>query len=78
MAAGVDVMAKKKVKATKPANPKDESDERVAVIVLKGSPAYRAWLAEISQDSLIPITSIVRDALAKWAKEKGYTVPPKR
>src|SRR4051794_14645168 len=38
-------------------------DERVAVVVLKGTPEYREWLTGISRKSLIPAASIVRDAL---------------
>lgn len=56
------------------------ADERVAVIVLKGSPEYREWLAGVSRQTLIPIASIVRDALKKWAaaeaKLEGYPGPP--
>lgn len=67
-------MAKKKsAKGTKPTR---GADERVAVIVLKGTPDYRKWLIDISRDSLIPISAIVRDALAKWAKQRGYPDPP--
>ncbi len=53
-----------------------KKDERVAVIVLKGSPEYREWLTSISKDTLIPVASIVRDAVGKWALLRGYTAPP--
>jgi hypothetical protein len=71
---GVAVMAKKK--AGKPSG--SPSAERVAVVVLKGTPEYRDWLNEISKESLIPVASIVRDALSKWAKERGYPKSPQR
>lgn len=71
---GAAVMAKKK--RAKPKAP--PAEERVAVVVLKGSPEYRDWLNGISQDSLIPVASIVRDALAKWANQRGYSEPPER
>jgi hypothetical protein len=71
---GAAVMAKKK--RAKPQGP--AAEERVAVVVLKGSPDYRDWLNGISQDSLIPVAAIVRDALAKWAKQRGYSEPPER
>jgi hypothetical protein len=67
---GAVAMAKKKAK------PKESADERVAVIVLKGSPEYREWLNGISQETLIPVSAIVRDALAKWAKHRGHSDPP--
>jgi hypothetical protein len=49
---------------------------RLSVLNLKGSPEYRDWLAGISKESLIPAATIVRDALAKWAKARGYPAPP--
>jgi hypothetical protein len=71
---GSVLMAKKKGRP-----PKDEPDDtRVAIVVLKGSLAYRAWLAGISRDSLIPVASIVRDAVAKWAAARGYQPPPEK
>jgi hypothetical protein len=77
--AGVATVVKKKPdqRARKAAAP-EPSDERVAVIVLKGSPEYREWLSGISKESLIPVASIVRDALQQWAKGRGYSAPPKR
>ena len=64
-------MAKKKATVkTKP------STTRLSVLNLKGSPDYRDWLNEISDQSLIPVTSIMRNAVAKWAKERGYREPP--
>jgi hypothetical protein len=77
--AGVATVAKKKPEkpARKAAAPAP-SDERVAVIVLKGSPEYRKWLSGISRESLIPVASIVRDALRQWAKDRGYSAPPRR
>lgn len=68
-------MAKKSTaKAVPKAAPRAE---RLSVLNLKGSPEYHAWLAAISERSLIPTATIVRDALAKWAKERGYPPPPK-
>jgi hypothetical protein len=65
-------MAKKKAPVAKEVG----KDERVAVIVLKGSHEYRDWLNSMSKDTLIPVASIVRDAVAKWAMQRGYTTPP--
>jgi hypothetical protein len=64
-------MAKRKAKKT------EEGVERFSVLNLKGSAEYRDWLGTLSEESLIPIAVIVRDALAKWAKERGYPSPPK-
>lgn len=69
---GLTLVAKKK----SPGASEPTKDERVAVIVLKGSLEYREWLNSISKDSLIPVASIVRDALAKWAVQRGYDGPP--
>lgn len=70
---GSTLMAKKK----KPETPKqDGKDERVAILLLKGSPEYRDWLNGMSKDSLIPVASIVRDALSKWAAQRGYPTSP--
>jgi hypothetical protein len=69
---GPIMMAKKKAPEPKEAS----KDERVAVIVLKGSHEYREWLNSMSKDTLIPVASIVRDAVAKWATQRGYSSPP--
>jgi hypothetical protein len=68
------VMAKKKSPKAK----LSADDDRVAVVVLKDSLEYREWLNGISRESLIPVASIVRDALAKWATQRGYPAPPER
>jgi hypothetical protein len=51
-------------------------DRRVAAIVLKDTVEYRDWLTGLSEATLIPVTTIVRDALAKWAADKGLPGPP--
>jgi hypothetical protein len=65
-------MARKSTVKAKPV----ESAERLSVLNLKGSPEYKNWLALISKQSLIPTTVIVRDALAKWSRDRGYPEPP--
>jgi len=67
-------MAKKSAKP--PEKPSSEV-VRLSVLNLKGSPEYRDWLSSLSEQSLIPTATIVRDALAKWAKDRGYAAPPK-
>jgi Meiotically Up-regulated Gene 113 (MUG113) protein len=49
---------------------------RISVYNLKGSPEYRDWLNGLSAASLITTSAIIRDALAKWAKERGCPPPP--
>src|SRR4051812_15936681 len=68
---GVGLMARARNKA-------DDApeDRRVAAIVLKDTPEYRDWLTGLSQATLIPVTTIVRDALARWAADRGLPGPP--
>lgn len=49
---------------------------REIVIVLKDSAEYRDWFAGLSAATLIPGAAIVRDALARWAAERGLSAPP--
>lgn len=61
-------MAKKK--APKP------PDNRVVVIVLKDTPLYREWFNALSDATLIDTATMTRDALSKWAAERGLPPPP--
>jgi hypothetical protein len=54
----------------------DRVDDRVAAVVLKGTPEYRDWLTDLSDTTLIPVATIVRDALEKWAQARGLPAPP--
>jgi hypothetical protein len=68
---GVAVMARPKRKTD------DTPDDlRVAAVVLKDTPEYRDWLTGLSEETLIPVATIVRDALAKWAADRGLEGPP--
>ena len=71
---GSTLMAKKRATTAK----EGQADERVAVVVLKDSVAYKEWVDGISRDSLIPVASIFRDAVSKWAAQRGYPPPPGR
>jgi len=51
-------------------------DRRVAAVVLKDTPEYRDWLTRLSEATLIPVATIVRDALAKWAIDRNLPGPP--
>jgi hypothetical protein len=50
--------------------------EKVRPFQLRCSPDYRKWLADISEQSRIPMSTIARDSLASWARERGYPAPP--
>lgn len=68
---GVGLMARPKQKAAD-----DQDDRRVAAVVLKDTPEYRDWLTGLSEATLIPVATIVRDALARWAADRGLAGPP--
>jgi hypothetical protein len=54
----------------------EPTKERLSVFSLKGSPEYRDWLNLISDESRIPVATIVRDSIADWAEKRGYQPPP--
>lgn len=61
--------AEAKAEATSP-------DDRVAIIHLKGSRQYAAWLEAAYRKTHIAKASIVRLALAEWAARNGVEPPP--
>src|SRR5262245_60705232 len=71
---GAGLMARPKRRATKASD--NPEDLRVAAVVLKDTPEYRDWLTGLSEATLIPVATIVRDALAKWAADRGLPGPP--
>lgn len=64
-------MAKKKVAEVEP-----ETVGRVSVIHLQGPPEERDWLTTLHRKTHLPKATIVRLALADWAKSKGLPDPP--
>ena len=68
-------MAKKK---TTPPQPSPEGKGQVSIITLKGTAAYRDWLAAESRRTHIPAASIVRLGIALWAAQNSTTNPPER
>jgi hypothetical protein len=70
MAVQAPAMAKKTKDAAPP------PDDRVIVVVLKDSEEYRDWVDGLSESTLIPVATIVRDALTKWAEDRGLPAPP--
>lgn len=70
-------MAKKRTaSAAKPAEV--ESRGQVSIITLKGTDAYRDWLAAESKRTHIPAATIVRLGLAMWAEKNGAKTPPEK
>ncbi len=72
-------MAKKK--AAEPPKPDivvTRPKGQVSVISLKGTDAYREWLAGESRRTHIPAASIVRLGLAVWASQNGGKTPPEK
>lgn len=70
-------MAKKRTAS--PVKPTEaETKGQVSIITLKGTNAYRDWLATESKRTHIPAASIVRLGLALWAAENGGRTPPEK
>lgn len=69
MPATLDVKMGRKRNPVKP-------DERVSVMLLRDTAEYRSWVDGLSKATLIPVTTIVRDALAQWAETRGLPAPP--
>ncbi len=70
MSLGVLDVAKAKAKQPQAA------DARVAIMHLKGSLEYAAWLERMHRKTHIGKTSMVRLALAEWAERNGHELPP--
>lgn len=49
---------------------------RVVVIHLKGSPEFSAWLDDLNNSTHIAKATLVRLALAEYAKNHGHPAPP--
>lgn len=69
-------MAKKTAIAPKP--PAKAEKGQQSIINLKGSEAYREWLAGVSRQTHIPAAAIVRLGLALWAEANGHKAPPEK
>jgi hypothetical protein len=71
--AGATLMGRPKKGAKKGGPP---PDERVAIVNLKGSPEYSAWLDDLHRKTHIPKATIFRVAVAEWAVRNGHPEPP--
>lgn len=61
-----------------PSPPPGPVRTQASVINLKGTEAYREWLAAESKRTHIPAASIVRLGLALWADQNGAKAPPEK
>lgn len=71
-------MAKKQAPAPKAEPVPAEGKGQVSIITLKGTAAYRDWLAAESKRTHIPSSTLVRLGLAMWAEKNGGKTPPEK
>ncbi len=76
MAAGAVSMGRPKRGEQRPPAPPEDTDDRVAIINLKGSRQYADWLDEANKKTHIAKATIVRLAIKDWAKNNGLVPPP--
>jgi hypothetical protein len=76
MAAGAETMGRPKKGDKKKLEPVIGPDERVAIIHLKGTPAYAAWLEAANRKTHIPKAAMFRLAMEMFAKTHGLEAPP--
>jgi hypothetical protein len=65
-------MAKRKTNA----KVEKQASRAIPIINMKGSPEYHAWISDLSSRTLIPVTRIIRQAVAEWAEKRGHSAPP--
>jgi hypothetical protein len=70
---GTETMGRPKKGANKDVPP---TDERAAIIHLKGSPAYAAFVDAVNRKSHIPKAAMFRLAFADWCQRNGHGTPP--
>lgn len=58
--------------------PKSEEGPRRQILALRGRDAYKAWLTRFAEVQRSDVSDLVDDALAAYAKSKGFDVPPRR
>ena len=74
-APGVATMGRPK-STGKPRPVPEPSDDRVAIIHLKGSLEYAKWLDDVHRETHIPKATIIRLGVIAWAKQNGKPAPP--
>ena len=65
-------MAKKKAPTAKA----EPAEARAVIVHLKGTQAYAEWLEQAHAKTHFPKATIMRLALADWAKKNGISPPP--
>lgn len=70
---GAETMGRPKKTEKKAAPP---TDERAAIIHLKGSPAYAAFVDAVNRKTHIPKAAMFRLAFADWCERNGHGTPP--
>ena len=75
MAGGAILVGRPRKRPGKPSG-EPGKDDRSNVIVLKGSPEYVKWFDDLHEKTHIAKATMVRLALAEWAKKQGHTDPP--
>ena len=75
MGIGVVAMGRPKKGADKPVK-EPNPDARVAIIHLKGTEEYAAWLDSLSDETHIAKATLFRVAMAEYAKNHGHPAPP--
>lgn len=49
---------------------------RIPAVLVRDSAEYREWVRGLSKATMVSISDITRDALAKWAADRGLPPPP--
>jgi hypothetical protein len=58
--------------------PKSGKPRARTVLALKGQPAWKEWLDAFSRHCRLGLADTIEQALIEYAKQRGYTTPPKR
>ena len=70
-------MAKKKA-APKRGRPRADGGPKMHVLGIRGCEEWKEWLSDFAAANRSDMVDLVDDALAAYAKTKGFRTPPKR
>ncbi len=68
----------KKVKTKQAGRPAAKGGPKRQILGIRGSEAYKDWLARFAEHERSDMVDLVDDALAAYANAKGFEPPPKR
>ena len=71
-------MAKKPAAQSQAASASVTGPVQTSIITLKGTEAFKVWLAAESKRTHIPAATIVRLGLALWAEKQRVQPPPEK